>query len=290
MLPKELKEILDRLAAQTDNIISDSQTDVKRLEKRLFSAVSDFVASLEKDKSGNIKPNKVNVKKLASLDRLLSDSVIDEKYLKDVNGFIKDLEATTKTMSEYFTKADLGFENDKAFRDVESAIVDPVYNSLTQEGLSQNVNNQIRKSITNGVVGNYPASQVLQELDDLINGNNERLGLMSRHVQQVATDATMQYTRTYFEVISSDLGLEYILYEGSAKDTTREFCQARHGKYYSREEVKSWASMSWSGKIPTTNESNIFVYCGGFQCRHMIIPVSESVVPESVIKRTAIVD
>jgi hypothetical protein len=285
MLPQELKEILDRLAGQTDSIILDSQKDVKRLEKRLFSAVSDFVSSLDKDKSGNIRPTKANVKKLSTLDRFLSNAVIDDKYLSDVDGFIKDLEATTKTMSEYFTKADLGFENDKAFRDVESAIVDPVYNSLTQEGLSQNVNNQIRKSITNGVVGNYPASQVLSELDDLINGTSERLGLMSRHVQQVSTDAALQYTRTYFEVISADLGLEYVLYEGGVKDTTREFCQVRHGKYYSRKEVKSWASMSWSGKIPTTNESNIFIYAGGFSCRHIIIPVSQSVVPESVIKR-----
>jgi hypothetical protein len=69
------------------------------------------------------------------------------------------------------------------------------------------------------------------------------------------------------------------------KDTSREFCDQRHGKYFHRKEVEAWANLSWAGKIQGTNSSNIFIYRGGYHCRHQLIPVSAASVPRSVIER-----
>lgn len=285
-LPNNLQSILDRLAEQTDSIVSDASKDVKSLEKRLFSAVSDFVSSLEKDKSGNLKPTKANIKKLASLDKVLNSSIVDDKYINQVKSFLKSLEESQSIIAEYFKKSEVGFENDDEFNKiVNDALLSPIENTLTEEGLSANVNNQIRQSVTNSVVGGYSSANAIEELSDLIIGNEKRQGLLSRHVDQVASDAANQYMATYYEVISADLGLEFYLYEGSKKDTTRQFCKERFGKFYHKQEVRSWASKDWSGKIPTTNPSNIFVYRGGYNCRHQLIPVSRAIVPEDVVQR-----
>lgn len=286
-LPTNLQTILDKLSEHSDSLVSDIKTDVGDLEVKLFAALSDFVANLEKDKSGNIKPNKANIKKLSTLNSFLNNTIVDDVYLKKVNLFIKSLEESQVFISDYFKASDVDYKDDMAFNQVvDDALLKPIRNTLTQEGLSQNVNNQIQKSITNSVIGGYKSSQALSELSLLVIGNKEKLGLLSRHVDQVATDATNQYVATYYEVIGSDLGLEFYLYEGSKKDTTRQFCQERYGKYFHKKEVQAWGNLSnWAGRIPTTNSANIFIYRGGYNCRHQPIPVSTIIVPKDVIER-----
>lgn len=288
MLPQDLRQTLDQLTRSTDSIIASAQKDVVSLENRLYASIIDFVSGLEKDKSGNIKPSKANVKKLSSLDSFLNNAVVDDKYLAQVGSFINDLKSTNSLMSEYFKKVEPNFKNDNAFTDIsDDALLSPIENSLTHEGLSQAVNSQIKQSIANAVVTGYKPSDLIKELSDLIKGTEKTMGLLSTHVQQVTTDAVSQYTAAYFEVISGDLGMNWYLYEGGVKDTTRAFCQERHGKFYTKKEVQDWASLSWKGKIPTTNSSNIFIYRGGYQCRHYILPVSEAMVPEEYLKITS---
>jgi len=287
-LPNKLQEILDKLAEQTDSLVLDANKDVKGLEKRLFNSLTQYVAGFDKDKSGRIKPNRANIKKLTTLNKFLNDSIVDEKYLKQVNGFLSSLNEAQSTIAEYFKESEVGFENDKAFNElVDNVLVDPIRNTLTQEGLSQSVSTQIKKAVTGAVVGGYSPDQLLEELSLLIVGDDKKGGALSRHVGQVTTDAANQYVATYFEVISGDLGLEFYLYEGSKKDSTRHFCTERFGQYFHKKEIESWASLNWGGKIPSTNSSNIFVYRGGYNCRHQIIPVSTAIVPKEVLKRAA---
>jgi hypothetical protein len=286
-LPTNLQTILDKLSDNSDDLVAGIKQDVESLETKLFASLSDFISGLEKDKAGNIKPNKANIKKLSTLNSYLNNAIVDDAYLKKVNEYIKSLEESQALIAEYFKASDVGYKDDMAFNKViNDALLNPIKNTLTQEGLSQNVNTQIQKSITNSIVGGYKSTQALSELSLLVIGNKEKQGLLSRHIDQVATDATNQYVATYYEVIGSDLGLEFYLYEGSKKDTTREFCQQRYGKYFHKKEIQAWGNISsWAGRIPTTNSANIFIYRGGYNCRHQPIPVSTVIVPKDVIER-----
>jgi hypothetical protein len=85
--------------------------------------------------------------------------------------------------------------------------------------------------------------------------------------------------------VSSDLGLEFYLYVGGIIDKTRHFCEEKAGKFFHHREIEQWAEGDWKGKRPDTTKSSIFIYAGGFNCLHQILPVHVSVVPADVIER-----
>lgn len=60
---------------------------------------------------------------------------------------------------------------------------------------------------------------------------------------------------------------------------SRPFCLERIGKYYKKDDVEKWANLKWAGKRAGTTKSTIFIYAGGYNCRHQIIYVSEEALP-----------
>ncbi len=110
-------------------------------------------------------------------------------------------------------------------------------------------------------------------------------------LSKAVTD-TSTYTQTYVDTglsvvgreriadAAEGLGLKWYRYIGGVIKNTRDFCIERDGGYYDEEEIKSWADEDWDGKIDGTNEDTIFSYCGGWNCRHELIPVHESMVPK----------
>ena len=116
-------------------------------------------------------------------------------------------------------------------------------------------------------------------------GNDERLGRFERYTKQITRDALNQFSRNYVSSVSSEYGMEWYYYDGSIIDDTRSYCRKRAGKYFHKKEVEDSASEQWSGKIPGTTKTSIFIYAGGFSCRHAYIPVLINVVPKSVVNR-----
>ena len=84
----------------------------------------------------------------------------------------------------------------------------------------------------------------------------------------------MVFNREYLQTISEDLGMRHYLYQGTIIGDTRQFCQSRAGKYFTKEEVERWASQTWDGKMAGTNSTTIFSYAGGYNCRHKLWPIS----------------
>jgi hypothetical protein len=84
---------------------------------------------------------------------------------------------------------------------------------------------------------------------------------------------------------AKDLGLSWYRYIGGVIDTSRDFCIERDGGYYHEEEVQEWADEDWDGKIEGTDSENIFTFCGGWNCRHSLVPVLKQTVPDEDLNR-----
>ena len=90
-----------------------------------------------------------------------------------------------------------------------------------------------------------------------------------------------------------ELGTQFYVFVGVDIMSTRSFCKERNGKYFHFKEIMDWASEDWEGKHPKTNEKTIFKYVGGYcmkgdrneRCTHMLMPVSQFVVPKDVLIR-----
>ena len=86
----------------------------------------------------------------------------------------------------------------------------------------------------------------------------------------------MAFNAEYIQTVSEDLGVEYYLYAGTIIEDTRPFCSARTGRFFTTDQVKQWASLKgWQGRMAGTNANTIFIYRGGYNCRHQLWPVSK---------------
>jgi hypothetical protein len=128
-------------------------------------------------------------------------------------------------------------------------------------------------------------SDLVSQIRTFTLGNDQLEGQLKRYSGQIVTDTLFNFDRAMQESVSQNSGLDWYYYSGSRDDTSREFCVQRVDKYYHRKEIEKWASLSWAGKHRGTTKSSIYIYLGGYRCRHKLIAVSESVVPKSVISR-----
>lgn len=62
-------------------------------------------------------------------------------------------------------------------------------------------------------------------------------------------------------------------YVGGVIQTSRGFCRSHNNKVYTRKEIETiWRSQTWGGKAP----GNPFIVRGGYNCRHLFVPVREN--------------
>ncbi len=62
-------------------------------------------------------------------------------------------------------------------------------------------------------------------------------------------------------------------YAGGIIQTTRGFCASHNNRIYTRKEIERiWRTQSWGGKAP----GNPFIVRGGYNCRHLFVPVKEN--------------
>ncbi|MGM9818733.1 MAG: hypothetical protein ACI30B_07120 [Paludibacteraceae bacterium] len=99
------------------------------------------------------------------------------------------------------------------------------------------------------------------------------------------------------KLLTDDLDTEWFMYTGSNIETTREFCQhLTEKKYIHRSEIPTILTGKIDdhqcaiyektglpyGMIDGTTPENFQVNCGGWNCRHQLVPVADAVVPADV--------
>ncbi len=108
---------------------------------------------------------------------------------------------------------------------------------------------------------------------ELIEGMSSISGDAFGRVSTIVDTGLSIVGRERINDVAADLGLENFTYIGGVIRGSRDFCIERDGGTYTKEEVESWADEDWDGKIEGTDSETIFSYCGGYNCRHELIPV-----------------
>lgn len=280
---------------QTINSSISKISNVESAEKAIFEELKISLAALEKYQNGTIKGNQKNFKTILNINKKLNSIILNESYTKSLNEFYKSFADVKKLNNQYFTSfvETIGESQTLAF--VQETAIQLTKETLQGAGINT-ITNQISKIINNSILGNTTYKDLISELENVVLSGPSGQGLLSKHINQVANDALYQYSRNYNEVLSNDLGIEWYLYEGNEKTTTRYFCSQRVGRYFHKSEIEEWGKKPslWNsqntkfkggGRIPSTNGTNIFTYLGGYSCRHILIPVSDAVVLGRDLKR-----
>lgn len=256
----------------------------------MWNKISRTLTKLETYTDGTLKQNTANRKILRTAVGQIDRALKDSGYYVGLQKTVNTLPALDKLNNEYFDFILDTFTPDKIYlSDLQKATVAEMQTYLANEGLEvmlkQPLNQILNQNINSGASVNDMVNQVRQFIVGGRVEGKELEGTLLRYSQQITRDALANYSAAFQQAITSDTGMEFYKYVGGIIDRTRDFCHERVGKFFHREEVKSWASLSWQGKRRGTTSSTIFIYRGGYNCGHSLVPVDESAVPKSVKER-----
>lgn len=133
------------------------------------------------------------------------------------------------------------------------------------KGMTQDIARRVQSAIASKV----PLEQFRQQFRaEFI---NPRSGFAARYYRRWTNDLFMQFDRGVGLAYADELGLNHAIYAGTMKDNTRDFCERRLNRVYTREFIAGWNNQQWKGKH---RDLPVELACGGYNCRHTLNYIS----------------
>lgn len=296
---KDVIDTLDKAADGFDNIANAEQ-------KKIYEEVVTLAKDLETDAQGKIKQTITNLKRLNQIKAKLTALSKDKEWVAGIGKFVKYFDILQKQQNAYFSTAfpqlTLGETAKKRNEMMKQIAVNNTIEALMGDGLKANVTDKLNDILLRGVTSGAKWADLQQELRDHLMGKEGGQGAFARYATTYATTALSQYTGQHNQLMTKDLGLEWFMYTGSNIETTRPFCEALTKKKWVHKseiptilqgkiemsdgevvEVPIYQKTNLPyGMIADTTPDNFQCNCGGWNCRHQLIPVADAVVPAAI--------
>jgi hypothetical protein len=233
---------------------------IEKLTKRLTDLQS----------KGQFLFNIETIKNLSQIDAVIEDVLREEGYYEELSKYADEFKKAQK--ESIATYSSFGAVQTKVLDAYNNAAFENFYNKMAVGFTESNIKQPIKDALFQYISSSGRFKDFKGAITDILTTNQ-----IETDTDKVAREYLTQYKRQQGVQLADEFNIQYFRYSGTEIDTTRPFCDARIGNIYTREEIKKWANEDWSGKIKGTNETNIFIVCGGWQCRHTLRPVSERV-------------
>ena len=280
---KEIIEAKDKALIASPVQFTES---VRKAQSELLKAVLAAIDTFEY-KQGALVVSDANYAKIAEIIRVMGTVLNQGEYASAVLELARNMNTQAALTRDYFTEVFGDAFSDKTL--YQNALIRAqrtALAALTDKGIDAAFLTPFQNELTTAISAESTRGELEKSIRLFIEGNSERLGRLDRYSGQMADDIFSVIDRSYTRIIAEDLDVQFYFYSGGVIDDSRQFCVTRHNKYYHREEVEAWGNLGqWDGKIPGTDPSTIFIYAGGYRCRHSILPVAISSVPKRVIDR-----
>ena len=258
------------------------ETIVRGLQASAFALLSEWVADKLTVEDGRIKYSASNLGKVAGLYLLIDR--INNGYRKTM---LAELLARAGNLfglnSEYYNEIKPVTESveDAARRltlqrwgyntETKTLIPGSYFEKLfANEGVTRNIAGLVNRAIA----GKMPLAEFQKQFRKVFIGSPGN-GMLERYWKTNSFDLFQKIDRAANLVYAERLGLNYAIYSGTVKDTTRPWCEAHVNKVYSRKEIDAWKNADWAGKITVGYDP--YLDAGGFNCRHHWSFVSDTV-------------
>ena len=293
----ELKDViatLDEAADSFDGIANKEQ-------KKIYAEVLVLAKELELDNMGKVRQSTANLKRLTQIKAKLASLSKDKEWVAGIAGFAKYFGVLQKQQNDYFTahfpsltlSASAKEKNDL----MRQMAVQNTMEALMGDGLKANVTDKLNDILLRAVTTGAKFADLQEELRAHLLGKEGGQGAFARYATTYATTALSQYTGQHNKLLSEGLDTDWYMYTGSNKETTREFCeQLTRKKYIHRSEIATILTGKIDdyqcaiypktglpyGMIEGTTVENFQCNCGGWNCRHQLVPVADAVVPANL--------
>lgn len=276
------QQLEDLIISTSDNFASE----VERIQGFIYNRIIGSLKDLELDADGYIIQNASNRKILYSTQDLVDELLPGEEFINLVSTSLTAIPQIEELNSEYFYGISKAFNPNKNFlKTLQSQTIESLETTLLQDGITASIKLPLMDILNQNVNTGGSFSGMLEQVRNFIKGNDELDGRLLSYSRGILRDTLFNYSRSYQQAMTADLKLEYYMYAGGVMDKTRPFCLERSGNFYHEDEIKSWAAQEWQGKRAGTTESSIFIYAGGYNCSHALVPVHKSIVPNEQLKK-----
>lgn len=299
---KDVIDTLDKAADGFGNIANQEQ-------KKIYEEVVTLAKDLETDMRGRVKQTISNLKRLNQIKAKLAALSKDKEWVAGITQFAKYFDILQRQQNAYFSqqfgKKTLTESAQKKNEIMRQIAVQNTMEALMGDGLKANVLDKLNDILLRGVTSGAKWADLQDELRTHLMGKEGGQGAFARYATTYATTALSQYTGQHNKLLSDGLDTEWYMYTGSNKETTREFCeQLTKKKYIHKSEIptilKGKIEMPDGevvevplypktnlpyGMIEGTTPENFQCNCGGWNCRHQLVPVADAVVPKSIRDR-----
>lgn len=272
-----------RARAAGDEAVERLLKEISAFQERTATRMAGILSDLEIS-GGRLVASEANMARLSKVIAELESGFADPKWQKAVTEYLKSftqLEAGLTAYAAGFGALDTGL---LAILKQQYQAVAANYlldaTSFTRT-LQQPIMQEVGAHIASG--GRY--RDLVQSVSNIVTGGDDSDGAILGNARTAVNDMVSIYERTATEAAATAVGAEFYLYQGRPIDTTRDFCRAREGKYWHKREIEEWGSMEWAGQIPGTNSTTIFSLLGGWNCRHILVPIARRDVPDSDLAR-----
>ena len=278
----------NELAQAKDEYIARRQKALRRnvsaIEAKIYAAIFDEVVKRLGVADGRVLSTAENKRLIARIDKIIEKAA--GKQLAQIGAVVaSDLSGIASANSRYFeTVADVGKKQiaetrqaaQKALQRSLGLTEDNTIKSgayldrlLTTEPLQKSV----KKTLLKGLTANVPIEKLKANLSDVVKGNANVDGKLTRYFDQAVSDTYNQYDRLIGQQFAKWLGLNAFIYAGGTIATTRCFCRERNGKVFTKDEADTWRNDLGGECSPQWNEDESgqyipTIHLGGYNCRH----------------------
>lgn len=289
-LKQLLKQKNDRLQSIPEALLSV----VERTQKKIFSQIVTLLDSLDRS-GGKILSSSDNLLAATEIIDDLKKILLSSEYTIAVKEFAKEFDVQKKVNDDYFKEVFGDFDKVKIAESLVKKAKSDAVNALLSSPLDENFLKPLENILTDSIATGSGWRETLEAIQNFTTGNAEKDGKLLQYSKQIAHDDFAFADRSYSNAVADELDVEFYFYSGGEIPTSRCFCKERHEQYFHYKEIEAWGRGEnlgecksgdlWAGAVPQTNAQTIFIYAGGFNCGHSIMPVSIFDVPKEVIQR-----
>lgn len=294
----DLKSLIVKKSKLLEAIPNKFLTDVERSQKVLFNELVVLMNKLKTTADGNLVISAENYKIANQISEDLKSVLLDSPYKDAVKDFSDEFKTLKQINDNYFNQAYPEYTSTEIGNVILSNAQKKTVTSLLSTSVDNSFIAPIEDVLINSISSGSSFLETLKAIRTTVEGGvnssgNEVDGKLLKYAKQIAHDNFAIADRSYTNAVADELDSEWFLYDGSEVADSRCFCLERKGKYYHYKEIEAWGrgenvgecGSDWQGKNADTNESNIFILAGGYNCLDSIMPVSISIVPRSDIER-----
>jgi len=245
---------------------------------KVFAKLSDQVIDLASNLSLDAKDRAKSLKEMIKLKKDISDTIVNNSlYQAQVAEVVAGFDQLAKLSNDYISVILDDFKpKTELYKAILETNIATTKDALLGAGIRNNFGTAIQEVLKDNIAGIGTRSELNKTLRKFIEGTDTEKAFLERYIKQTTNDSVMTFNAEYIQTIADDLDVQYYLYQGTLIQDSRPFCVARSGRFFTKEEVQAWPNLKgWQGRMAGTNSSTIFIYRGGYNCRHQLWPVAK---------------